>query len=229
MSGRKIDNIILITFICASILCIAVVARIYVVQVLKMDEFSGFIAFLVCGLLFGALYFAFQSIVNDFLSPRLERLFGREQSESKLAEEAVPEAVTLSQYSEYNLAAQQRVAEQQQQTLENVICYTMEKLSGYMSEADMKALCENIHTFQYANELECEKIETFVVVDSKVRVVDILHYGWNIVNQFKKSGPETSAFLKQVFARSFEKYEKSTIKSKLRMEGGTIIKLQKEI
>lgn len=229
MSGRKIDNIILISFICASILCIAVVARIYVVQVLNLDEFSGFIAFLVCGLLFGALYFAFQSIVNDFLSPKLERLFGRGQSESIITEEPAPETAPLPQYNEYKLATEQRAAEQQQQTLDNVIRYTMEKLSAYMSEADMKSLCENIRTLQFANEQECDKIETFVVVDSKVRVVDILHYGWNIGNQFNKSGLETAAFLKQVFARSFEKYEKSTIKSKLRMEGGTIIKLQKEI
>lgn len=121
-------------------------ARIYVVQVLNMDEFSGFIAFLVCGLLFGALYFAFQSIVNDFLSPKLERLFGRGQSESIIEEEPVPEVAPLPQYNEYKLATEQRAAEQQQKTLENVIHYTMEKLSAYMSEADMKPLCENIRT-----------------------------------------------------------------------------------
>lgn len=229
MSGKKIDNIILITFICASILCIAVVARIYVVQVLDMDEFSGFIAFLVCGLLFGALYFAFQSIVNDFLSPKLERLFGHGQSESIITEKPTPEPAPLPQYNEYKLATEQRAAKQQQQTLENVIRYTMEKLSAYMSESDMKSLCENIRTFQFANEQECDKIETFVVVDSKVRVVDILHYGWNIGNQFNKSGSETAAFLKQVFARSFEKYEKSTIKSKLRMGGGCIIEINDKL
>lgn len=194
-----------------------------------MDEFSGFIAFLVCGLLCGALYFAFQSIVNDFLSPKLERFFGRGQSESIIEEEPAPEVATLHQYNECKLATKQRAIEQQQKTLENVIRYTIEKLSAYMSEADMKSLCENIRTFQYANEQDCDKIESFVVVDSKVRIVDILHYGWNIGNQFKKSGLEIASFLKQVFARSFEKYEKSTIKSKLRMEGGTIIKLQKEI
>ncbi len=54
MSERKIDHIIIISF-----MCVAIVARMYVVNVLGWDEFSGFIAFVVSILIFGALYFAF--------------------------------------------------------------------------------------------------------------------------------------------------------------------------
>ena len=132
-------------------------------------------------------------------------------------------------YTEYKNAAQERVAGEQQQTLDRVLGYTMETLSIYMSESDMNTLCEHIRTFQFADEQACDKIDTFVAPDSKLHAVDIMHFGWNIGNQFKKSRTETSLFLKRVFARTFDKYEKPTIKSKLRTRGGSIIKLQNEI
>ena len=41
MTAKRIDYIIIDSFLCASILSIAVIARMFAVTELKMDEFSG--------------------------------------------------------------------------------------------------------------------------------------------------------------------------------------------
>lgn len=56
-----------------------------------------------------------------------------------------------------------------------------------------------------------------------------MHFGWNIGNQFKKSGIETATFIKQVFAKELSDSVVSTIKRKLRVEGTCIIKLKEEL
>ena len=66
-------------------------------------------------------------------------------------------------------------------------------------------------------------------MDAKLKSIDLMHFGWNIGNQFKKSGIETATFTKQVFAALFENVEISTIKRKLRVEGTCKIKLAEEI
>lgn len=98
-----------------------------------------------------------------------------------------------------------------------------------MTESDLQQLYEHIRIFQFATEKECEQINTPVTVDAKLKSIDLMHFGWNIGNQFRKSGIETATFIKQVFAAPFEKVEISTIKRKLRVEGTCKIKLAEEI
>ena len=75
MTAKKIDYIIIYSFLCASILSIAVLARMFAVTELKMDEFSALMVFFVTCLLLGGFYFSFQSILNDCLLPVVERIF----------------------------------------------------------------------------------------------------------------------------------------------------------
>lgn len=67
MTAKKYDYIIIYSFLCASILSIAVLARLFVITELKMDNFSGIMAFIVVCLLLTASYLSFQSIINDWL------------------------------------------------------------------------------------------------------------------------------------------------------------------
>ena len=64
MTAKKIDYIIIYSFLFASILCIAMMTRLFLVKELQMDEFTGFIAFVVSCLLLSATYISFQSILN---------------------------------------------------------------------------------------------------------------------------------------------------------------------
>ena len=235
MTAKKSDYIIIYCFLFASILCIAVFARLFVVRQLQMDDFSSTVAFVVACLLFGAAYFSFQSIVNEWLQPAVERIFRKKhphlKSEPQIESttEAPQEESTVNNYNEYKLTTQQKIQQEQEQILENVLTYTRQKLSLYMTESDSQQLCEPTRFFQFATEKECEQINTPVTVDARLNSIDLVHFGWNIGNQFKKSGIETATFIKQVFAAPFEKIEISTIKHKLRVERTCKIKLTEEI
>jgi hypothetical protein len=67
MTAKKSDHIIIYAFLFASILCIAMLVRLFVVKGLQMDEFSRLVTFTVTCLLFGATYFGIQSIVDECL------------------------------------------------------------------------------------------------------------------------------------------------------------------
>lgn len=235
MTAKKIDYIIIYSFLCASILSIAVLARMFAVTELKMDEFSGLMVFFVTCLLLGGFYFSFQSILNDCLLPVVERIFRKKHSqlEPEIVIEPLVEAPqeqeqnepTVLYYGEYKQAAQHKFAQEQAQTLERVL----QEMALYMSEKDLQELCEHIRFFQSATEQDCEQIKTPVTVDAKLKSIDLMHFGWNIGNQFKKSGIETATFIKHVFAKDLHDSVISTIKRKLRVEGTCIIKIKEEL
>ncbi len=237
MTAKKTDYIIIYSFLCASILSIAVIARMFAVTELKMDEFSGLMVFFVTCLLLGGFYFSFQSILNDCLLPVVERVFRKKHPH--LGPEIVVEPFVetpqeqeepaMLNYGEYKQAAQHKLAQEQAQTLEKVLYYTRQEMALYMTEKDLQQLCEHIRAFQFATEQECEQIKTPVTVDAKLKSIDLMHFGWNIGNQFKKSGIETATFIKYIFAKELKDSEISTIKRKLRVEGTCRIKLTEKL
>lgn len=239
MTAKKTDYIIIYSFLCASILSIAVIARIFAVTELKMDEFSGLMVFFVTCLLLGGFYFSFQSILNDCLLPVVERVFRKKRShlEPEIVVEPLIETPQKQEqdepavlnYGKYKQAAQHKFAQEQAQTLEKALSYTYRELALYIKENDLQLLHEHIRFFQHATEDECKQIKTSVTVDTKLKSIDLMHFGWNVGNQFKKSGIETATFIKQVFAKDLNDSVISTIKRKLRAEGTCIIKIKEEL
>jgi hypothetical protein len=187
----------------------------------------------------GGFYFSFQSILNDCLLPVVERIFRKKhpQLEPEIVVETLVEAPqeqeqkepTVLNYGEYKQAAQHKFVQEQVQTLERVLSYTGQEMALYMSEKDLQQLYKHIRFFQSATEQECEQISNPVAVDSKLKSIDLMHFGWNIGNQFKKSGIETATFIKHVFAKDLHDSVISTIKRKLRVEGTCIIKIKEEL
>lgn len=241
MIAKKIDYIIIYSFLLASILCIAMLVRLFVVRQLQMDEFSGFVAFVITCILIGATYFSFQSIVNECLLPLVERIFRKgQQPIHELSVEVTSvtpmetiiskEEISIPQYNDYKQAAQQKIQKEQMQILENVLCYTGKELSLYVEEGEMQKLYTYIRLFQFASEKECNRIKPAVMVDSKLKPVDVMHFGWNIGNQFNKSGMEIATFIKRVFADVLKENEISTLIRKLKSSEGTcIIKIKEEL
>lgn len=216
MTAKKTDYIIIYSFLCASILSIAVIARIFAVTELKMDEFSGLMVFFVTCLLLGGFYFSFQSILNDCLLPVVERIFRKKHP--YLEPEIVVEPLVETPQEQ-----------EQAQTLEKTLSYTGQEMALHMTESELQQLYEHIRFFQHATEDECRQIKTSVTVDTKLKSIDLMHFGWNIGNQFKKKGIETVTFIKHVFAKDLHDSEISTIKRKLRVEGTCIIKIKEEL
>ena len=163
-------------------------------------------SFFVTCLLLGGFYFSFQSILNDCLLPVVEQIFRKKHPQLEPESVVVPlveasqeqeqNESTVLNYARYKQAAQHKFAQKQAQTLEKVLAYTGQKMALYMTESELQQLYKHIRFFQSATEQECEQISNPVVVDSKLKSIDLMHFGWNIGNQFKKSGIETATFVK---------------------------------
>lgn len=234
MTAKKCDYIIIYCFLSASILCIAIAARLFVIRELGMDEFSGLVAFGVTCLLLGGAYLSFQSILSELLLPIVERIFRKGQQECpastvEIASMPEPIEVAIPNYDDYKISAQQKIQQEQAEKLEQVLTYTGEQLALYMKESQLSQLYEHIRFFQFATEEECKEIQNPVKVDSQIKPIDVMHFGWNIGNQFKKSGIETATFIKNVFAEALNENTISTLKRKLRVEGTCKIKLTEDI
>lgn len=235
MAARKYDYIIIYSILFASILSIAVLVRLLVISELQMDEFSGLVAFVIVCLLLGAAYLSFQSIIDVWLLPVIERTVRKKYPQIECEPEVEPIGsmpngeISVPNYDEYKQTAQQKIQQEQAKVLENVLTYTVQELALYLTESELQQLCEYIRFFQYATENEYKQIKIPVAVDATLKSIDLMHFGWNIGNQFKKTGIETATFVKRVFAERLKESEISTIKRKLRAEGTCIIKIKEKL
>ena len=235
MAARKYDYIIIYSILFASILSIAVLVRLLVISELQMDEFSGLVAFVIVCLLLGAAYLSFQSIIDVWLLPVIERTVRKKYLQIECEPEVEPIGsmpngeISVPNYDEYKQTAQQKIQQEQAKVLENVLTYTVQELALYLTESELQQLCEHIRFFQYATENEYKQIKIPIAVDATLKSIDLMHFGWNIGNQFKKTGIETATFVKQVFAERLKESEISTIKRKLRAEGTCIIKIKEKL
>lgn len=235
MIAKKYDYIIIYSILFASILTIAALVRLLVISELQMDEFSGLMAFAIVCLLLGATYLSFQSIIDVWLLPVIERAVKKEHPQLELEPKVAPiestpdKEISVPNYDEYKQAAQQKIQQEQAEVLENVLTYTVQELALYLGKSELQQLCEHIRFFQYATENECKQIKMPVTVDATLKSIDLMHFGWNIGNQFKKTGIETATFVKRVFAERLKESEISTIKRKLRAEGTCIIKIKEKV
>ena len=93
----------------------------------------------------------------------------------------------------------------------------------------MMTLCNYIREFQFGTAADIAQTTQRIRLTSDIKIIDLYHFGWNIGNQYKKSGMEIALFLKTVFAEKLYDTEVSTIVRKLRMAGACRIKIKSEI
>ena len=73
------------------------------------------------------------------------------------------------------------------------------------------------------------KIEP-IKIDSQLKTVDIMHFGWNIGKAFGKPRLQTATFIKRIFAHTLRDSEISTIERKMsHTESVCKIKLDRKI
>ena len=69
-----------------------------------------------------------------------------------------------------------------------------------------------------------------ITVDSELKSINLMHFGWNIGNAFGKKRIHTATFIKSVFAHALRDIEISTIERKMsHTESECRIKLDGEI
>ena len=205
-----------------------------------LDAFNGYMAFVVCILLLTAIYINLQTLFRQMLSPYLERFFlklscyrEKTMSVSKNKEEATEQGVAIeetdaspppsSDYEQIRQSAMKAKERIEQEKLATVLTYTRESFAPYMKEDDLNLLCKYICLFH--TDKDVPSIPQSIKVDSAIRTIDLMHFGWNIGYQFSKTGIQIATFIKRVFAEALKENEISTLKSKLRLDGRCTIKI----
>ena len=119
------------------------------------------------------------------------------------------------QPTEYEIFRANAMAEKErasQEKLDKVLSYTKQHLVLYLSETDLNRLCGYITEYYLSDTLP--KVEQ-IKVDTQLKTIDIMHFGWNIGKAFGKPRLQTATFIKRVFAHTLRDSEISTIERKM--------------
>ena len=137
---------------------------------------------------------------------------------------------TTPQPSEYEVLRANAIAEQErasQEKLQRILDYTKQTMVAYMSEADLDRLCGYVTEYSLGDTL---REVSPVSVDSTLKSIDLMHFGWNIGKAFGKKRIHTATFIKRVFAHALRDIEVSTIERKMsHTESECRIKLDERI
>lgn len=227
MNKGQTEYIALYLFVFGAILLFGVLARKFVL-VKGCDEFSAAVAFFATVVVLSALYISLQMTLNELLLPRMERFLTRFPAFQKLGEMAVVTetpavavepieevADTTPQPTEYEVLRANVIAKQEralQAKLERVLDYTKQTMVAYMSDAELDRLCGYITEYSLG---DTPREVSPVSVDSALKSIDLMHFGWNIGKAFGKRRIHTATFIKNVFAHSLRDIEVSTIERKM--------------
>ncbi len=121
----------------------------------------------------------------------------------------------LNQPSEYEISRANAMAKKErasQEKLDKVIAYTKQTLVLYLDEAALNRLCGYVTEYYLSDSLP--KVEP-IKVDSQLKTIDIMHFGWNIGKAFGKPRLQTATFIKRIFAHTLRDSEISTIERKM--------------
>ena len=229
MNKRQTEYIALYLFVFGAILLFGVLARKFVL-VKGYDEFSASVGFFATVVVLSALYISLQMTLNELLLPRMEKFLIRFPAFQKLEEVAIaadtPAIVaepteevviteTTPQPTEYEVLRASAIAERErasQAKLERVLDYTKQTMVPYMSEAELDRLCGYITEYSLG---DTPREVSPVSVDSALKSIDLMHFGWNIGKAFGKKRIRTAIFIKRVFAHALRDIEVSTIERKM--------------
>ena len=229
MNKRQTEYITLYLFVFGAILLFGVIARKFVL-IKGYDEFSSAVAFFATVIVLSALYISLQMTLNELLLPRMEKFLMRFPAFQKLGKVAIVTDVptiaaepmeeiavsdTTPQPSEYEVLRANAIAEQErasQAKLVRVLDYTKQTLVAYMSEVELDRLCGDITEYSLG---DTPREVSPVSVDSALKSIDLMHFGWNIGKAFGKRRIHTATFIKKVFAHALCDIEVSTIERKM--------------
>ena len=229
MNKRQTEYIALYLFVFGAILLFGVMARKFVL-VKGYDEFSSAVGFFATVIVLSALYISLQMILNELLLPRMEKYLMRFPAFQKLKDVAVAtdiptiatepiEEIAVSETTpmptEYEVLRANAIAERErasQAKLERVLDYTKQTMVAYMSEAELDRLCGYIIEYSLG---DTPREVSPVSVDSALKSIDLMHFGWNIGKAFGKRRIHTATFVKNVFAHALRDIEVSTIERKM--------------
>ena len=232
MTPQKTIYITVYLLLLIPTLSIALVTRIFSLKVMMLDGFSGNIIFLITCILCAVLYLIFKTTIDGYILPflckcsKIQLAVAESVTEEVTKQEPKQEA-NLPSYQEHYDAVAEKKRIEAEETLQRVLDYTMQTMVVYMSEVELNRLCGYITEYSL-NDIPREVSP--VSVDSAIKSIDLMHFGWNIGKAFGKKRIHTATFIKRVFAHSLRDIEVSTIERKMsHTESECRIKLDGEI
>ena len=239
MNQKSIEHIALYSLVLVGTLVVGVLARQFVLSK-GIDDFSSSVVFFATVIVLMAIYASLQTTFNQFLLPRIEAFLLRfsafqtmknhndtvsvpevptikdsNQATTDVIESAPTAEETISEPSEYEVMRTNAIAENNrviQTKLEKVLNYTKQTMVAYMNEEDLNHLCTYVAEYSSGDTLQ--KISP-VKVDSQLKSIDIMHFGWNIGKAFGIKRIHTATFIKNVFAHTLRDLEIATIERKM--------------
>ena len=217
MTPQKTIYITVYLLLLIPTLSIALVTRIFSLKVMLLDGFSGNIIFVITCILCAVLYLIFKTSIDGYILPFLCKYSKIQLAVAESVTEEVTKPVTkqeanLPSYQEHYDAVAEKKRIEAEDTLQRVLDYTMRTMVVYMSEEELKRLCGYITEYSL-NDIPREVSP--VSVDSALKSIDLMHFGWNIGKAFGKRRIHTATFIKRVFAHSLRDLEISTIERKM--------------
>ena len=144
--------------------------------------------------------------------------------------EEVTTVETTPQPTDYEVLRTNAIAERErasQARLDRLLDYTKQTMVAYMSEAELDRLCGYITEYSLG---DTPREVSPVSVDSALKSIDLMHFGWNIGKAFGKKRIHTATFIKRVFAHALRDIEVSTIERKMsHTESECRIKLDRKV
>ena len=217
MTPQKTIYITVYLLLLIPTLSIALVTRIFSLKVMLLDGFSGNIIFLITCILCAVLYLIFKTSIDGYILPFLctcskIQLAVAESVTKEVTKPVTKQEANLPSYQEHYDAVTEKKRIEAEETLQRVLDYTMQTMVVYMSEEELNRLCGYITEYSL-NDIPREVSP--VSVDSALKSIDLMHFGWNIGKAFGKRRIHTATFIKRVFAHSLRDLEISTIERKM--------------
>ena len=217
MTPQKTIYITVYLLLLIPTLSIALVTRIFSLKVMMLDGFSGNIIFLITCILCAVLYLIFKTTIDGYILPFLCKcskiqLAVAESVTKEVTKPVTKQEVNLPYYQEHYDAVAEKKRIEAEETLQRVLDYTMQTMVVYMSEEELNRLCGYITEYSL-NDIPREVSP--VSVDSALKSIDLMHFGWNIGKAFGKRRIHTATFIKNVFAYALRDLEISTIERKM--------------
>ena len=217
MTPQKTIYITVYLLLLIPTLSIALVTRIFSLKVIMLDGFSSNIIFLITCILCTVLYLIFKTTIDGYILPFLCKYSKIQLAVAESVTEEVTKPVTkqeanLPSYQEHYDAVAEKKRIEAEETLQRVLDYTMQTMVIYMSEAELDRLCGYITEYSLG---DTPREVSPVSVDSTLKSIDLMHFGWNIGKAFGKKRIHTATFIKNVFAHALRDLEVSTIERKM--------------
>ena len=217
MTPQKTIYITVYLLLLIPTLSIALVTRIFSLKVMMLDGFSGNIIFLITCILCAVLYFIFKTTIDGYILPFLCKcskiqLAIAESVTKEVTNQEPKQEANLPYYQEHYDAVAEKKRIEAEETLQKVLDYTMQTMVVYMSEEEINRLCGYITEYSL-NDTPRELSP--VSVDSALKSIDLMHFGWNIGKAFGRRRIHTATFIKNVFVHALRDIEVSTIERKM--------------